>query len=232
MYNTSEAYKTAMEMPVLEPGILEVSFGLVDPTAKSDAELSDNDNIYWSDLSRVVYAIDQPYLYGTLEPGFFALDGLCIAAVLEGETPQIYQGYVSDSISDASGNFTANPIITIDFTDTHSINSLTLFFDEIDNEYCSSVKITFKQDSTIIDETTYTFTSYLAETDLEVEDFNQIIIEFIETSEPYRRVRLSQILFGVYKEWSTANGIIKAVQTQKNDPVTIRLPEADFTFTN
>jgi hypothetical protein len=165
-----------------------------------------------------------------MEPDFFCLDGQCIAAVPENDETQVYQGYISDSISDAAGEFTVNPTLTCDFDDLHTINSFTLIFDQLNNEYCSSVKITFKNGASTIDETIYAFTEVISETDLVVEDFDQIIIEFIVTSTPYRRVRLNEIVFGVLKEWTVDTGLISATQKQSGDPIAAELPQRDFSF--
>ena len=105
----------------------------------------------------------------------------------------------SRDISGEDCTFDNPPVIDIGFDEQYSSVGLTLVFDTETGDYCTSVNIKWYQDQTLKaskdftpDATTYFFRQ-------QVESYNRIVITLNATSLPYRRAKINQIIFGIYR---------------------------------
>lgn len=175
---------------------LSLSFGLFDVTAKEDSTPTSADKQSFVNMDDLKME-DSPQTVrtATLEEDYFLLDGSFqpFHNAPQGE----FWGWWSNSMSGADGAFETPPALTVTFSENHSSLGLTLHFDTAGGDYCSHIKITWKDASgnTIIAREFYPDSAvYLAS--CKVEEYRQIVLEVLETARPYRYAKLEWIGYG------------------------------------
>ncbi len=182
----------------------EITFGLIDTTAKGDGAFSTNSKTTFADLDQLEDDNVASTPIFSCEKNQTILDGTY--ELVNPESLQEY-GYWSGYMSDSGGDFATNPTLTKVFTQYHTTAGITLMFGG--DSLPESVKATYYQDSTTLGEYTYNIsraTSILPDL---VENYNKITLEFIGMTIPYRRAKLTEITWGMGKSWSKTE-IIKA----------------------
>jgi hypothetical protein len=133
--------------------------------------------------------------YATYEPNFWLLSGNY--KILPVSTTSVHVGFMSLEQSGSDSLFLVAPVLTVTFTIPHTSDGLTLRFSTGTGDYCSSLVVDFYDGADqLISNTEYhpTETEFtISET---VEGFQKIVITFLETSVPYRYLRLIGIDFG------------------------------------
>ena len=170
----------------------------ISPLAKGDSTATSTDKkdfVDMSDLSSDVLTTFPEY--ALCLPRYSKLNGQYVNA--PNNIPTSGMGYVSNSISNASGTFTNNPKITITFTQKHTSVGLNLVFNTYSGDYASSVNIKWYSDDTLLSDKDFTPNSSNYSCMNNVELFNKIIIEFKKTSKPYRYVFLGGIIYGIIR---------------------------------
>lgn len=103
-------------------------------------------------------------------------------------------GFVSDTVSDGSGSFSVAPKLTILLASGYYTGrGLTLHFM---GSYCSSVRIKYYHDETLIDESTYTNDEMVRFFSKTVSLYNKIVVEFISTQSAYQFAKVWRVDFG------------------------------------
>ncbi len=212
-------------MPTTSPLIvLTMGNAEIDAVASPDTHArADIDDLLTGDAQRSLK-------YATYEPDKWLLDGSFHFAP---DPANI--GFVSSAISDASGNFTADPVLTITLDAAIDIEQGVSFeFSRISSDFCDSLKVEYKDASSVlIDDYTYSPDEYnyfaeIDEVDKPVEDVKYIVVTFYSTNTPYRHLKLLDIYIdGVIWDKSdieTAN-IIEQI-----DPSSVTLPSNELTF--
>jgi hypothetical protein len=172
---------------------VEVIYNDFAPYAKADASYSCSDKQVFVDLTDLksetlefdnraslemsYMSVDKPYSLKTITSGF---------------------GYISNSQSDATGQFAAGsqPLITINFSVKHSANGLTIVFDNEGGTICSKLLISWYSDSTVIDTQTFYPDKVSFYCSNPVKNFNKIAIQILETNIGNRWARIQRIDFG------------------------------------
>ena len=164
----------------------------VAPGADEDASVSTQSASEFSDPQKLVTGV-------TTGPGITCELNQW---VLNGEHRYISNLDIAFWSNDLSGDnctFENHPMIEIDFDEQYSSVGLTLVFDTETGEYCTSVNIKWYQGQTLKankdftpDATTYFFQQ-------QVESYDRIVITLNATSLPYRRAKINQIIFGIYR---------------------------------
>jgi hypothetical protein len=171
------------------------------PAAKIEARSpTSNDKEDYSDLDNLnLEYLSVPY-YTTLEQNDWLLDG---GHPLFPSNPTAYRwGYVSDTISGADGTFETPPYVDITFESVQSSVALTLDFDPNRDEW-SDVRITYIQRGTTILEQEYQPDNYQYCCIARAVNYDEVKIEFLKTSHPYRRARLAVIYYGIIRTFDT-----------------------------
>ena len=178
---------------------VNISFGLVDVTAKPDTTATAADKqpfIDLEDLSREGIAAPK---VATLEQNFWALDGS-----FEGfpnNPAGMPWGYWSQSMSDAAGNFAVPPVLTLTLTGNHSHVALTFEFDPHGNNYCDHVHVAWYHNTSLIHAGNYHPDSWKYVLSQQIENYNKIVITFLHTYRPYRYVKVQNIMHGALQVW-------------------------------
>lgn len=218
-----------LKKPKRNLGFLKVKFNIVDP--KTNPDLSSNSEEIFSDLDNIKEAtIPQSKNYATLEKNFWLLND---SQPIYG-SEELEQTYVSSYMSDKNCLFSDKACITLTSSVYLTTLGLTMVFDSIDKNYAKKLKVKAYRDSTMIMDKDYTLSSYsdrlIFADNEELVRWNKIEIYFIESSLPYRRIRVNQLLFGIMETYTDEN-LISAESKEKTTMINSELPTHTFKFT-
>lgn len=218
-----------LKKPKRNLGFLKVKFNIVDPETNPD--LSSNSEEIFSDLDNIKETtIPQSKNYATLEKNFWLLND---SQPIYG-SEELEQTYVSSYMSDKNCLFSDKACITLTSSVYLTTLGLTMVFDSIDKNYAKKLKVKAYRDSTMIMDKDYTLGSYsdrlIFADNEELVRWNKIEIYFIESSLPYRRIRVNQLLFGIMETYTDEN-LISAESKEKTTMINSELPTHTFKFT-
>lgn len=218
-----------LKKPKRNLGFLKVKFNIVDPETNPD--LSSNSEEIFSDLNNIKETtIPQTKNYATLEKNFWLLND---SQPIYG-SEELEQTYVSSYMSDKNCLFSDKACITLTSSVYLTTLGLTMVFDSIDKNYAKKLKVKAYRDSTMIMDKDYTLSSYsdrlIFADNEELVRWNKIEIYFIESSLPYRRIRINQLLFGIMETYTDEN-LISAESKEKTTMINSELPTHTFKFT-
>lgn len=218
-----------LKKPKRNLGFLKVKFNIVDPETNPD--LSSNSEEIFSDLNNIKETtIPQSKNYATLEKNFWLLND---SQPIYG-SEELEQTYVSSYMSDKNCLFSDKVCITLTSSVYLTTLGLTMVFDSIDKNYAKKLKVKAYRDSTMIMDKDYTLSSYsdrlIFADNEELVRWNKIEIYFIESSLPYRRIRVNQLLFGIMETYTDEN-LISAESKEKTTMINSELPTHTFKFT-
>lgn len=218
-----------LKKPKRNLGFLKVKFNIVDPETNPD--LSSNSEEIFSDLDNIKETtIPQSKNYATLEKNFWLLND---SQPIYG-SEELEQTYVSSYMSDKNCLFSGKACITLTSSVYLTTLGLTMVFDSIDKNYAKKLKVKAYRDSTMIMDKDYTLSSYsdrlIFADNEELVRWNKIEIYFIESSLPYRRIRVNQLLFGIMETYTDEN-LISAESKEKTTMINSELPTHTFKFT-
>ena len=218
-----------LKKPKRNLGFLKVKFNIVDPETNPD--LSSNSEEIFSYLDNIKETtIPQSKNYATLEKNFWLLND---SQPIYG-SEELEQTYVSSYMSDKNCLFSDKACITLTSSVYLTTLGLTMVFDSIDKNYAKKLKVKAYRDSTMIMDKDYTLSSYsdrlIFADNEELVRWNKIEIYFIESSLPYRRIRVNQLLFGIMETYTDEN-LISAESKEKTTMINSELPTHTFKFT-
>lgn len=218
-----------LKKPKRNLGFLKVKFNIVDPETNPD--LSSNSEEIFSDLDNIKETtIPQTKNYATFEKNFWLLND---SQPIYG-SEELEQTYVSSYMSDKNCLFSDKACITLTSSVYLTTLGLTMVFDSIDKNYAKKLKVKAYRDSTMIMDKDYTLSSYsdrlIFADNEELVRWNKIEIYFIESSLPYRRIRINQLLFGIMETYTDEN-LISAESKEKTTMINSELPTHTFKFT-
>lgn len=195
---------------------INISFNLVDVSAKSDAvpEISDKQSfIDPQDLTlEGVYAPKA----ATLETDYWKLDG---SFETFSDSPEdISWGIWSNSMSKSDGSFDISPVLTIIFESNHSVMGIGFEFNPHDNSYCNSLNAKFYNNDTLLSDDNISPDNWQYTYENKVENFNKLVLTFYSMNKAGRYLKLQSIIYGLTKQF-------------ENDMITeaTLLEEADIT---
>lgn len=165
--------------------------------------------------------------YAVLEKDYLKLDGsFTLPATNDGRE----YGWWGNQPSDELGNLLET--ITFSFTEEHSSVGLSIYFDVLNNEYATEFDIDVYDLSNnlilhdeIIDNTESEF-MYTKPLD----HYAKIIITLKKWSKPFQRAKITEVDFGIVKEYSDSN-LVEMNILQEIDLTSSTLPTDELTFT-
>lgn len=173
----------------------KIEFGFVDTTAKDDSSLSASDKQDFVDLNDLKKENLEEIKYGTCEKNQFALDGTFQLMPDNLEN----MGLWSNQMSNEDGDFITPITMEIDFTEVHSSLGLTFQFSSA-GDYCNHLNIKFYDSSNnILSDKDFYPDNYYYVCAVSVEKYKKIVITFYSTNNPYRYLKIYQILYGANK---------------------------------
>jgi hypothetical protein len=218
-----------LKKPKRNLGFLKVKFNIIDPEANPNVSVN-NEEIFSNIQNIKNEEIIQIKNYATLEKNFWILDG---RQPLYG-SEELEQTYVSSYMSDENCQYNDMPSIKLESDVYLTTLGLTMTFDSIDGNYAKKLNVKAYRDDKAIMDKDYTLNSYkerliFADND-ELVRWNRIEISFLESSLPYRRIRINQLLVGILEVYTDKN-IISAESKEKTTMINSELPTHTFKFT-
>lgn len=230
MQNVSKEWKDNQSNRLVGESSIEVSLKLTDPDAYEDASAVDNGHAHYSDTDHIVSdGVKNIRPYATLERNQWLLNGSreVIPENNYGET-----GFVDNEICSSNKTFTANPIVSINFSKVHTnlIRGVTITWSSYLNEYAESFKVTAYNGTSVVASKSVTDnTSVISVVTMDIVDYNKITVEIFKWSMPFRRARIDAILIG--GNFIFSKGDIFSYSASYNiDPISAELPKSEITF--
>ncbi len=228
MYNVSTAYKQEIEKPVRNPSHIRITFGITNTDAVAVSTATDNGHLSYSDVNSVDLGLSVASPYATLEPKRWLLNGAFSIANLSNPT---YQGYIGNELSNAQGEWSINPTITINFSDYQQFAGLSFEFDNNGREWHpESFKVEALKDGTGVFNKTFSPTDEYFVINDQIPPCNEIIITYLKNNNPFSRARLEGLIYGIV-ERMTAADISACNCTREVDLISSSYPKYDFNFT-
>ena len=218
MQSVSKAYKEQMQKGIRNPSYVLVEYDVFYLEAEDNAALADYGHTVFSSLDIKGRSESKPS-YASFEPNRWKLDG---SLLLLPTSSSSYQntGYVSSAVSGSDGGFEVNPTITVTFSTPKTFYGFTMVFDEAAGEYPSEIAINGNR---------YFPTDVRFAAQEEIIEASSVTITFVNTGKPYRRARLTQLMFGQIMKFDSAN-LIQVSFSSKIDLLSTKLSQKSFTF--
>ena len=106
-------------------------------------------------------------------------------------------GFWSVQMSGEDGVFAGQPCVTVDFDRQYTSLGIYLRFDTATGDYCSALTIRWYQGAKLLAEADFNPDGPEYFCEQMVKAYSRVVIQLKATNLPYRRARLSRILFGV-----------------------------------
>lgn len=191
--------------------------------ADEDAAIETTNTAAFSETDQLPFGLTHEPV-AVLEPNSWLLDGTRVFR----ETQRI--SFWSETLSGSDGVFSDPPVITISFNEQYSAMGLTFTFDPATGEYCSSMNIKWYQGETLKSEMDFTPDKSVYFCSNKVEVFDKIAITLNATNLPYRRAKMDQIIFGLFREFGMSE-LRSAKIVNQTDLLVDTLPVSKFTWT-
>lgn len=218
--------------PVVRDVDCLISFAVLDQAAKKDSTVtSTNDAGVLGGIAATINDVSEMGgKYASLERNLWSLDGTFGILPDEGSGDEV--GWWSNAVSGADGTFSEPPWIQYLFTDPISTLGLTLHFDDRADQYANRVKITClgSDGISVVDEWITEMDEPIQGIQHYVGDYYGVRFTFLRTSEPFRRVRLCEVDFGLTKAYNR-NSLGKVRITYGMDLLGASLPSRELSFT-
>lgn len=231
MQTVSELWKDAHKQTLLNESYVEISINIADPDALADASSTDNGAVYISNTPGTVDQVDDAAIpYATLEQNLWVLDG-SRKSIPENE--YVDGGYVGEVFSNDEGNFdTKIPVITIDFSKVHTkpIPGITIVWGTAYNEYAENFIVTaYNGDNVVATKEIVGNTSITSIVELDIINYDRIIIQILSWCLPNRRARIDEISIGIRKSY-TKKELMNYSHKQSVNPISTSLPKMEIRF--
>lgn len=231
MQTVSDEWKSNQRKTLVNESFVEVSLDIADPDAIADASSEDNGAIYISNTPQVVSVVDKNVVpYFTLEQNLWVLDGSRKAIP---QTDYGNNGYVGDVLSGANGGFNDKiPTVTVNFTEVHRnvIPAVTITWGSAYDEFAEDFVVTAYNDTTVIAKKEVLGNkSVKSVVEVDINNYNKIVITILRWCLPHRRARIEEIFVGMNKVYSKSD-LFSYAHSQTVDPISTSLPKAEVSF--
>lgn len=235
MLPVPDRYIEMMESGTRKQQFVRLRIPVIDPTAADDATIIALDQeTYYSDTSNLPYENVIDDTYTTFEPGRWSVidPGLVLPETTDAD-PIVYTGSTLADISDENGTFDTDVGYRVTFGTQHSFPAVTLTFDTYYETHPDKVTVIGYRAGTIVQ----SVTAEIDSVELAVypdnrqgfEQVDQLDILFVEMGGPYRRPRISKILFGYVYEPGNSD-IVSLDMEWDSDPLSRWLPIEKLRF--
>jgi len=212
---------------------MRVVFSLIDLQAASLAVPSTSGAAFISQLSQLTDSSSELYgKFPALETDFWTLDGTM--NILPDVFTGLQTGWYSSEISGADGFFTTPPTLTFTFSDDISSIGFTLNFDATHGQWPVKFQVAvYDAVGSLVSSAAVGNSESMCAIYLPSYAYRRVVFTFLQTSEPNRRVRVSECLFGIIQRFNK-DSLTKATLSYGVDAKAASLPsrELEFTFDN
>ena len=205
-----------------------VEFGVVDVDSKKTATPSDS-GAAMPYIARTIDDIYEPTAaYASLEPDLWRLDGSF--DLLPDDPDTVDVGWWSSAVSGADGTFASPPYVRYDFSSVVSSIGWMLYFDAAADTYATSIRVTcYDASGAVVDTAVFANREAVARMGREVAAYRAVVFEFLATDKPFRRIRLSELDFGIREKWD-AERVGALTMLSGLDPMAAAFPARELRF--
>ena len=217
----SNKFKEVMNQVVRPTSQFQARLEMIDRSVERDATVVTSQKALFStDVFDKVHECD----YLTFEQDYMKVGG---NALIVPETNFLRNGYVSSVITDANCNFVRIP--TLEFTLGNSKSFVGMTY-EFAKAYPTAIRVTYYLNGASQGQfvSTPSGLSFVDE-DNHIPECDRVRFEFLSMSEPYRRLRITKLIFGLEKIFNTGD-IISTDHTASVDPISSSLPYEKLTM--
>ena len=231
MQTVSQAWKNNQRQNLVSESFIEILLNIGDPESQGDARASDNGAVFYSDTATIVQRKRlHPERYATLEKDIWALDGRY--KILPNNSPYGDNGYIGQFLSDSNGKYTNIPTLTINFSKVYDaiIPGITINWAEAYDEYATKFRVTAYNRNTVVAQQLVDGNELMMSAiNMDIINYNRIVIQILAWSKPYRRPRISRVLIGIEQIYTKAD-MIKYQHSMDVDLLSGTLPKAEAQF--
>ena len=227
MQNVSQAWKNAQAEMIVPEQFIEIEYSITDPDVQGDGAASSNGEMRFASTESILDKNLYPALYATLEHNIWSLDGSMDLLDEGSET-----GYASNVLSNEEGVFESVPVVTISFSKVHIplVPGVTIIWSNQYDEYATSYRISVWNQGTKVSEHLYENNKDVRIfADADMQGYDEITVEILKWSKPYRRARLEYFAVGSVNLYSK-NDLMSYSHTQSVDLLSGSLPKTSITF--
>lgn len=210
-----------------------ISFGVIARKA-ADAAISANDTAFFGSLAQTADEIDAVSAkWASLEPDFWRLDGTY--DIMPDDASGLQAGWWSSVLSGADGVFETPPFVQYMFDEELASIGWTLYFDAKTGQYPVQTRVELlAADGTVTETLVYAGNSpEQAFAYPGGAAYTGVRFTFLATSEPYRRIRLTESIMGLIKRYDRDTiGTVSLVYGAAIDASALPARELVFTFDN
>jgi len=197
----------------------QVEFDMIDVLAQGNCITTANSTANIGGVTQAVDGLTEIKNYMTEEPNYLLLDGSFFTPPKTTDNALDSVGWWSATISDVSGNFALPyPQLTLALTLPFNSLGLTFNFSDLSNNYCNSIQVITTDINSIQNIYAVPPTSGSYFWSQALVDIVNVSITFYSTNNPYRRVHMTEILFGDRFIWSGTN-IFEVDLIEELDPL-------------
>lgn len=205
---------------------IDITFKLIDTEAAGEATPTSSGAESFSRLRELLDGLAaSPGKIMTMEDDLVVTDGTWGVMPDGMEAP-----WWSTALSDGDGAFDQPPTLTMTLSSLASSVGFSLTFDEPAGCWPSMVRITAYKDTKQLDRRTFTVTGPLLTADMPVDGYNKVVVEFLSTPAPYRRIKLYAFLFGIIQRFDRGT-VVTATLSTGCSAACESIPSAELTFT-
>lgn len=231
LINVSNAFKQAVYAPIRKT-TAKVTFEILDNEAYNDHTVILPGNALISRPSQLTNKIrSMTHKYATFERDYWKLDGSfhIPPAPDEGDSEL---GWWSDELCNEDGMFSPYQVLEFEFSEEHNSMGLTIAFDPMTKEYASDFDINvYTLDDTLIhSEQVVGNTNPVYVMVHGLDNYGKIVITIKKWAKPYRRARITEVDFGVIKDYE-GDKLINLEVIEEMNVVGDTLPISEVRFT-
>jgi hypothetical protein len=209
---------------------MRVVFELVDVDAAATAVPDCSDSCSLAQLEQTHDGVlEITKKYATFEWDFWRLDGSF--PLPEEDLTGTQTGWWSGEISNFNGAFAAPPVLSFSFPHNQSSVGFTIYFDASANQYPTVFRVvTFDLTGEIVTSLDVENQEAKCIINLPTENYRRVEFQFQKTSEPYRRVRVCEVVFGIVQYFDRSN-LSGGALTYELSPISASLPSSELSIT-
>ena len=219
VYSTTRKTAARVRFEVLDNAAYD---DITASTVTSEASISRKDQL--TNKSR-----SMAHRYATFEPDYWLLDGSFHLPPDDGGNEEM--GWWSGALCGADRVFSPYQVLQFSFSEQHNSMGMTITFDPMTGECAADFDITVYRGATVVYTLSVTgndLPKYVLKQGLD--NYDKIVVTLKKWAKPYRRVRVTEIDFGVVQDYE-GDMLIKVDITEQMAVVGDTLPANEIRFT-
>lgn len=215
MKMVSNSYKATMNQPVRPTSQFQARLEMLDRGVEDNSTVEQS---LKAEFATSVFDKAHECDYLTFEQNYMMVGG---NSLILPESNYKANGFVSSVLANDAGEFTQIPTIEVRFASVKNFVGMTYTFSKT---YPKRIRLSAYLKGTLVRQAIVepTALEYVDEHN-HIPDCDKVIFEFLSMGEPYRRLRISRMVFGLVKIFSNAE-ILSTQHDIQVDPISSSLP--------